>query len=183
MNFLMKMLNIREGEGRKVLTLFSYFFLLVCVVIIGKTSRDTYFLSRYNRELLPIMFVVTAVVMTVIITFYNKISKKINLPTLVVSCLILFIVSLVLMQFTLEGIIIPILFVWMDVVCTIPLIQFWTIAGQSFGPREAKRLFGVIGGGGSLAPMVAGMSISEPMNSYLLLHHCLVLLFFWCPQQ
>ena len=159
MNFLMKMLNIREGEGRKVLTLFSYFFLLVCVVIIGKTSRDTYFLSRYNRELLPIMFVVTAVVMTVIITFYNKISKKINLPTLVVSCLILFIVSLVLMQFTLEGIIIPILFVWMDVVCTIPLIQFWTIAGQSFGPREAKRLFGVIGGGGSLAPMVAGMSL------------------------
>lgn len=159
MNFLMKILNIREGEGRKVLTLSSYFFLLVCVVIIGKTSRDTYFLSRYDRELLPIMFVVTAVVMTLIIFIYNKISKKINLPTLVVSFLVLFIVSLVLMQLRLKGIVIPVLFVWMDVVCTIPLIQFWTIAGQSFGPREAKRLFGVIGGGGSLAPMVAGMSL------------------------
>lgn len=172
MKFLMKALNIRPGEGKKVLTLFSYFFLLVCVVIIGKTTRDTYFLSRYERELLPIMFVITAVVMTIIIAIYNKISKKINLPTLVFSCFVLFILSLVLLQFNLQftfrdkPILIPVLFVWMEIVCTIPLIQFWMIAGQSFGPREAKRLFGVIGGGGSLAPMVAGMSLKPFVGKF-----------------
>jgi len=170
MKYLMKMLNIRPGEGKKVLTLFSYFFFLVCVVIIGKTTRDTYFLSRYERELLPLMFVITAVVMTIIITIYNKISKKINLPTLVLCCLVFFILSLILLQFNLhftfrgKQILVPVLFVWMDIVCTIPLIQFWTIAGESFGPREAKRLFGVISGGGSLAPMVAGMSL-KPFTS------------------
>jgi ATP/ADP translocase len=118
------------------------------------------------------MFVITAIVMTIIITIYNKINKKINLSTIVLSCLVLFILSLVFLQFNLhitfrgKPILIPVLFVWMDIVCTIPMIQFWTIAGQFFGPREAKRLFGVIGGGGSLAPMVAGMSLKPFIGKF-----------------
>ena len=44
---------------------------------------------------------------------------------------------------------------------TITMIQFWTFAGDIFSSRQAKRLFPIIGGGGVLANIVCGASVTN----------------------
>src|SRR4051795_1748632 len=41
------------------------------------------------------------------------------------------------------------------------VIQFWTLANDVFHAREAKRLFGLIGGGGTLANVVFGLLVGK----------------------
>jgi len=41
------------------------------------------------------------------------------------------------------------------------VIQFWTMANDVFHAREAKRLFGLVGAGGTLANVVFGLLVSR----------------------
>ncbi|MDB9884259.1 cyclic nucleotide-binding domain-containing protein, partial [Candidatus Marinimicrobia bacterium] len=64
------------------------------------------------------------------------------------------------------GNIIPIAYIWIEVAVGITIIQFWTTAGESFEPQQAKRLFGIIGGGGSFAVMLIGMNLKPFVNAF-----------------
>lgn len=161
-----KIINLKTGEGGKVFVLFIYFFALVSVSIVGKTARDAYFLSRFDKELLPLMFVAIAVVMAGAIAVYTALSKKFKMSKLLVSSNMVFIGSLVLFQFRVEGILIPILYIWMEIISAVTQIQFWTLAGQTFGPREAKRIYGLIGGGGALAAMLSGSALKPIVTTF-----------------
>ena len=46
------------------------------------------------------------------------------------------------------------------------LIQFWTFASSSLEPQQAKRLFGIIGGGGSFSVMLIGMNLKPFVNAF-----------------
>src|SRR2546430_10391637 len=41
------------------------------------------------------------------------------------------------------------------------VIQFWTLANDVFHAREAKRLFGLIGGGGTLANVIFSLLVGR----------------------
>ena len=45
-------------------------------------------------------------------------------------------------------------------------MQFWGFASSSFEPQQAKRLFGMIGGGGSFAVMLIGMNLKPFVNVF-----------------
>jgi len=156
---LKKMVNLKKGEGKKVLLFFSFNFFIVAMSIVAKTARDAYFLSRYDRSLLPLMFLVVAIGVAFMLTVYTRLAKKISQRQMFLSSTLLFIVSLSVGQFFVTGWVIPILYVWVDVVVVIMVIQFWNFASESFEPRQAKRLFGLIGGGGSFAAMLVGVSL------------------------
>src|SRR5207237_6636571 len=46
------------------------------------------------------------------------------------------------------------------------VIQFWTMANDVFHAREAKRLFGLIGGGGTLANVIFGFGIARYAKTF-----------------
>jgi len=156
---LKKLFNIKPGEGLPTLILFIYFFAFVALGITGSAARDAYFLNMVDRDYLPLMFLAVAIVLTLAVAIYNRLSKNRDLiQTTTVSSLV-FAISLVFIQNNLKGWVIPFLYVWVEVIILIIITQFWLLAADVFNPRQAKRLFSILGAGGALASIIIGSSI------------------------
>ena len=156
---LKKLFNIKPGEGLPTLILFIYFFAFVALGITASAARDAYFLNMVDRDYLPLMFLAVAIVLTLAVQIYNRLSKNRDLiQTTTVSSLV-FAISLVFIQNNLKGWVIPFLYVWVEVIILIIITQFWILAADVFNPRQAKRLFSILGAGGALASIIIGSSI------------------------
>jgi len=165
-NQLAKVLKLRAGEGPRVSLLALQYFCVVAVTIAGKTTRDTYFLSRFDRSYLPLMFVVCAGFVALVSALYARAAGKLQRSSLTNLSYALFISVLLLLQIEMSGAAVPALYVWMEVVLSITTLQFWLQAADSFDPRQAKRLFGLIGGGGSLAAVIVGMGLKPYVKAF-----------------
>ena len=157
---LKKLFNIKPGEALPTLILFIYFFAFVALGITGSAARDAYFLNMVDRDYLPLMFLAVAIVLTLTIDIYNRLSKNKDLiHTTTVSCLV-FALSLIFIQNNLKGWVIYFLYVWIEVIILIIITQFWILAADVFNPRQAKRLFSLLGAGGALGSIIIGSSIN-----------------------
>ena len=166
MKVLKKIINIKPGEGKMVLFFFLFSFFNVAMGLVAKTARDAYFLTDYDKSLLPLMFVVIAVIMAPFLVLFTKLSKKIPQKIFFVVICAIFGTSFIILQPIMTGIIIPITYVWVEMVVAVMIIQYWTIAGESFQPQQAKRLFGIVAGGGSLAVMIIGINLKPFVNYF-----------------
>lgn len=166
MALLSRFLNIKEGEGRPVLILFIHFFAYVAISITGSAARDTYFLTLFDRTLLPIMFVAVAAILSLTLAFYTRFTKQLDLIPVMSLTALVAALSLGVIQIHIRGWVIPFLYVWIEIINTLLVIQFWFLAGDVFQPRQAKRLFGILGGGGSLAAIIVGLGIKPFVNSF-----------------
>jgi len=166
MSFLKKIIKVKPGEGKMVITFFFFSFFTVAMGLVAKTARDAYFLSRFEKSLLPLMFLAVAIVIAPVLTYYTSLTKKLSPKTLFMITCSIFGASFILLQTIMTGNVIPIAYVWIEVAIGISIIQFWAYAGESFEPRQAKRLFGIIGGGGSFAVMLIGMNLKPFVNAF-----------------
>jgi ATP/ADP translocase len=160
------LLHVEPGEGPKVLALFSYLFCVVGVGIAGKAARDSYFLTRYDRSLLPLMLVACAASVVLVVTLYAWLSKRLSTRALFHLSNAVFTASVILMSLRLQGWTIPFLYVWIDVVNEIGGLQFWLRAADILNPREAKRLFGPIGAGSAAAGVVVGFGLKPFVRAF-----------------
>ncbi|MEA1882001.1 MAG: cyclic nucleotide-binding domain-containing protein, partial [Candidatus Marinimicrobia bacterium] len=148
------------------LTFFFFSFFTVAMAMVAKTARDAYFLSRFDKSILPLMFLAVAIVIAPILTYYTMLSKKLAPRVLFIMTCAIFAGSLILSQALMTGFMIPVVYIWVEVVVGIMLIQFWTFAGDSFEPQQAKRLFSIIAGGGSFAVMIIGMNLKPFVGAF-----------------
>jgi ATP/ADP translocase len=166
LKFLKKIINIKEGEAKMVLTFFFFSFFTIAMAMVAKTARDAHFLSRFDKSILPLMFLAVAVVMGPILTYYTKLSTKLAPRVLFMMTSAIFIGSFILFQPLITGFVIPVVYIWVEIVVGISLIRFWTFAGDSFEPQQAKRLFSIIAGGGSFAVMIIGMNLKPFVSAF-----------------
>jgi ATP/ADP translocase len=161
-----KLAGFAPGEGNRTLVLFFLNFCVVAITVAGKTARDTFFLSRYNKAYLPLMFVACAATVALAASTYSRLAKRWSRTAILDTSSLMFAVVLGATALHISGWVIPFLYVWSEVVICITAIQMWLLASETFDPRQAKRLFGLIGGGGSLAAAVIGTGIKPFVHKF-----------------
>ena len=163
----MKLFNIKKDERKKVLILFVQFFAVVATSITGNSARDAFFLNLFDRSYLPLMFVAIAFTMVIVINIYKRITDGKDIIQVISIGGVLFAAVLLIIQLSLtrlfslyssggaqaivslpEKWMIPVLFIFMEVVVSLSILQFWMLAGEVFDARQAKRLFSILGAGG-----------------------------------
>ena len=179
----MKLFNIKKDERKQVLILFVQFFAVVATSITGGTARDAFFLNLFDRSYLPLMFVAIAITMVIVINIYKRITDGKDIIQVITAGGVIFAVILLAIQISLtrlfamfsagesitalpEKWLIPFLFVFMEVVVSLSILQFWMLAGEVFDARQAKRLFSILGAGGSVAGMLAGYSLKPFVKTF-----------------
>lgn len=159
---LIRWLGIRPSERRRTALLFSYLFVATLFVILGRTARDSLFLSRAPIDLLPWMYVGIAVATSIAASIYARLlSDRLRLYTLLQGSLVTviwFLIGVRALIFLDFKPVYSILYIGMEVAGSLVVLQFWTFVNESFDAREAKRLFGVIGSGGILGAVCGGFA-------------------------
>ena len=154
-----KLLNIKNDEKKPLLILFGMFFSVVSTSISGSAVRDTFFLINFNKSYLPIMYILIAISMVWVISTYKKMTFNRDPISIITISNFIFSIPLIFFKLNLYGIFIPILYIWIEIITILSILQFWIIAGEIFNPRQAKRLFTIIGAGGSISGIGVGFSI------------------------
>ena len=162
----MSILSIKPEEQNPTALAFLMFFSIVAASITGSSARDTFFLTDYDRSLLPLMFAIIAVVMVAAIALYNHAASGKDLAMIITITSFIFIFTLAGIQLRLKGIMIPVLYVWVDVIISISILQFWLLIGEIFNSRQAKRLFSIIGAGGAIAGISIGYGIKPFVTKF-----------------
>ena len=166
MRFLAAAFDIKPGEHFRVLLLLSHCFFVTALIIAGKTTRDAFFLSRYDRSLLPLMFVAVAICVSGLVTVDTYIARRFGARTRLLLLHGMFGVSLVALYGNISGWLVAFFYVWMEVINAWMILQFWDLAAQVLDSRQAKRLFGLIGGGGSIAGVIVGFSVKPFVDAF-----------------
>jgi ATP/ADP translocase/HEAT repeat protein len=160
--FLEATLRIRPGEGRRTALLFTHLLLAASVFILGRTVRDTLFLSRLSNPLtvLPWMFVAYGVASSATVVLYSRVADRMPRHRIIVlSCAIG--IATYLATWGVVRVdaawIYPAFYVWAEVVSNLFIVQFWTMANDLHDARSAKRLFGTIGAARPLGTVLVGL--------------------------
>src|SRR4051794_23149199 len=158
--WLAKLFPVLPSEYVPVGVLLTHYFLVSAAVIAGKAARDAFFLTRYDKSLLPLMYLANAVCVALVMAVFSRFGKRLRPGTSAAVAAGFFSITLILIELRLEGWMIAVLYVWMEVIGTVVIVQSWLLTGNAFDPRQAKRLFGVIAAGGSAAAWAGGVSIA-----------------------
>jgi hypothetical protein len=158
---VLALLRVDPDEVDRTLTLVGMSFGAAAIQVLGRTVRDTLFLSRYDPTLLPWMFVLYGGVSALVAVVFTRAAARFRLDRLLFGSLALGAATYVAAY----GLILadapeiyPAFYVWADVVAGLLTMQVWAVAGSLHTARDAKRLFGVIGAGGVLGTIAFGVT-------------------------
>jgi len=168
-NILDDLFHIRQGEFARTLLMFFYLTNVVSAFITGRVIRDTLFLKRWDISYLPLMYIAVAITVSIISYIYSKFADQVRRDRLILIITSLIFCSILISRWLVDQIgntFYPVFYVWVEVFGSLIIIQFWTFANDIFNPREGKRLFGLIGGGGVLANIIAGLTIRSMAKDY-----------------
>ncbi len=112
------------------------------------------------------MYIFIALFMALAIEAYKKLTSNKDQINLMIISGSIFSISLLVFQLNMTVWMIPVFYIWMEIITILSIMQFWILAGEVFNPRQAKRLFPLIIAGGSFAAIGAGYSIKPFVEIY-----------------
>ncbi|HXG87756.1 MAG TPA: Npt1/Npt2 family nucleotide transporter [Vicinamibacterales bacterium] len=155
--------QLREGEATTALLMFAYSFLAMTSYNIVKPITRSQFITSLGPDNLPWVQFVAGMLIGVLMQGYSRVialvPRRWTVPVTQAGMIVLLLLFWVL--FTRVGAEwVSVGFYVLGLILGLLLIsQFWTIANDVYEPRQAKRLFGMIGGGASLGgAMGAGLT-------------------------
>jgi AAA family ATP:ADP antiporter len=156
--------RVLPGERPLALLLFAYFFLITAPHTIIKTLRTAGLLMELGVGALPYAYLLAAGVTGLAVFAHTKVQARLSLPATIVSGLLFFAVSGLVLQAAIvleigKGGFLPYVYwVWASVLIVVLMTHFWLLVDGIFDPREAKRLVGFIGSGGILGGVAGGLA-------------------------
>ncbi len=164
---LRPIVELRDAETITALLMFAYSFLAMTSYTALKPVTRSKFISSLGADNLPLVQFAFGIVIGFIMQGYSaavsRLPRRYALPITQAGLAALLVVFWFLFQtmpdYAAAG------FYFFGLILGILLIsQFWTLANEVYDPRQAKRLFGFIGGGSSLGG-IAGSSLALQAKS------------------
>jgi ATP/ADP translocase/HEAT repeat protein len=162
--------RIRPGEQRRVALMAAYASNAIGAVVVGRSVRDALYLAKIEERGgvahgLAGMYVWSSLAIVAVSWIYARVADKAPRGVLnAASALILaaFCAAFwTLLRVHDEFWVYVALYIFVEAMGSLVVIQFWTLANEVFHAREAKRLFGLIGGGGTFANVVFGLLVGK----------------------
>ncbi len=161
LDLITRFFDIREGEHRRCLWMFTYLLLFITALMIVKPVSNALFLNQFGARQLPFAYMLTAFFAATFSSLYALMLEKIPLDqlmekTLYVAISLLMVFWIFIHFQWIQGVFLYLFFVWVGLFALICVSQFWLAAGLFFNVREAKRLFGPIGSGAIAGGILGG---------------------------
>jgi HEAT repeat protein len=160
---LAQILNIEPGEGRLVGLLYLLYFFLGAAYSFTQAAAFPIFLLTFSSRDLPWIYMSSAVVVTGITIGYLRLGKRLSFSTLLSGTILFLFLVIFAFRF---GLILPanrwVIFgmpILFQVLINFGNLTFWSLAGRLLHVRQAKRLFGLVGGGQWAAIFITGFLI------------------------
>jgi ATP:ADP antiporter, AAA family len=153
-------LNLHPGDLGRGMLLCACLFLIISSYVTGRVARDALFLARFQAVQLPYADISIAVLIGFVVAGYVYLGRHISLRALLVGSQ-LFFASNCLLFFVLGHYyhliwLFPIFYIWVGIFGVLAPTQVWTLANYALTTREAKRVFGMVGGGAIAGWIFAG---------------------------
>jgi AAA family ATP:ADP antiporter len=128
--------------------------------VTGRVARDALFLARFQAVQLPYADIASAVLVGFVVVGYVRLGQRTSLRNLLVGSQFFFATNCVLFwalaHYYHPVWLYPAFYVWVGLFGVLAPTQVWTLANYLLTTREAKRIFGMVGGGAILGAIFAG---------------------------
>ena len=148
-----RLVQFRHGEARTAWLMFAYSFLAMTAHNVVKPVSKSKFILSFGADNLPYIQLVAGVIIGALMMLYGwgiaRLPRRSIIPVTLGGLAGVLVAFWLL--FTLRTEWVSAAFFVFSVMLGILLIsQFWTLANEIYDPRQARRIFGFIGGGASL---------------------------------
>src|SRR5215467_106877 len=158
--WLERALNIRPGDLGRGALLSSCLFLTISAYVMGKVARDALFLARFQAVRLPLADIASGVLVGLVVVVYLRLGKRVSLRRLLINSQVFFAVTCAFFWLVAVRLhptwLYPIFYIWVGIFGVLAPTQVWTLANVLLTTREAKRIFGMVGGGAICGWIFAG---------------------------
>lgn len=158
-------LQLEPDEARRALTLALLLGGITASYTLMKTARDAFFLAELPATTLPYVHLGIGAAAIILVSAFNRFTWRMSpAATLAAVSLVgagaLGVFSLLV---RLSDRSLPIaFFVWVNLFGLVLVAQFWLFANAVSHAREAKRIFGIVGLGGIVGGLLAGL-VATPL--------------------
>ncbi len=154
-------LNVGPGDLGRGSLLCSCLFLVIASYKIGGVAGAALFLSRFQASQLAYAQIASSVLVAVIIAGYVVIARRVFVRDLLVGSMLFFSATWAMFwglahYYSHLIWVFPAFYVWVKIFGVLGATQIWTLANYVLTTREAKRVFGMVGGGGIAGGIFAG---------------------------
>src|SRR6202049_346716 len=157
-------LNIEPGDLRRGIPLCACLFLIMSCYITGRVARDALFLARFQAVQLPYADIASAILVGIVVVGYVRLGRRTSLRNLLVGSQFFFAINCAafwaLSHYYHPVWLYPAFYVWVGMFGVLAPTQVWTLANYLLTTREAKRIFGMVGGG-AIAGWIFGGYLSQ----------------------
>ena len=162
--FWYSLFDIRPGERRKTLFMALYLMLVLFAYYILKPVSRAMFLNNFDIDKLPWLYILIAVIGGLLAYLYTKMAIHQSLRRAVdfanVFCVAMLVLFWWLTQLGKPWVIYG-FNIWVSLFSIMLVSQGWLVAANVFSPREAKRLYGILGVGSVLGAAFGGQFTAE----------------------
>ena len=167
---LRRFLDVRPGEGLRVLLAFLYIAVVVAAFLLAKPIRNSLFLKEYGPYPLVYVYAAVPLALTLFVPVYTRVVARFGSRAVTAATLVFFSINVVLFWYafrsyeavdsrtsTTAWLLPGVFYVWVNCFGVIAPVQAWSFANSLFDTRQARRLFGLIGAGASLGAITGGL--------------------------
>jgi AAA family ATP:ADP antiporter len=188
-------LNIHSGDLGRGTLLCTCLFLVISSYVTGKVAGAALFLARFPARQLAYADISSSVLVALVVAGYMLMARRVPFLNLLICSMLFFASNCALFWWLAHhysGLtwLAPAFYIWVKILGVLAPTQIWTLANYVLTTREAKRVFGMVGGGaiagwifaGYFSKVIAKMFGTESLllgMSLFLLICAVLIVFIW----